>query len=276
MPSGESTIEIFADDDMLVQWDTADESGTQAVVQSSAVRIANSWSKDFNMTSDGIVEIITDVDAHLIITYGDEGRTSLLGEEGNYYSKYFIAPHSSGNLSITNPNANAATVTWKSGGVSVPANQTSVIPWPPSNIDSAAHIESSENILVEWGVGTNGIRMLAATDTGQVTGLQFMEDDSETIINYSSEFGDYQSKLSLDGDSGIMILEDDGAMRCIAIDQTASGWISTTLPWKSMNGLPEGQIISSWRNGEHPASIEITLIGTEGDSSHANLSLIHI
>ena len=272
LPSGESTIEIFADDDMLVQWDTADESGTQAVVQSSAVRIANSWSKDFNMTSDGIVEIITDVDAHLIITYGDEGRTSLLGEEGNYYSKYFIAPHSSGNLSITNPNANAATVTWKSGGVSVPANQTSVIPWPPSNIDSAAHIESSENILVEWGVGTNGIRMLAATDTGQVTGLQFMEDDSETIINYSSEFGDYQSKLSLDGDSGIMILEDDGAMRCIAIDQTASGWISTTLPWKSMNGLPEGQIISSWRNGEHPASIEITLIGTEGDSSHANIA----
>ena len=272
LPSGESTIEIFADDDMLVQWDTADESGTQAVVQSSAVRIANSWSKDFNMNSDGIVEIITDVDAHLIITYGDEGRTSLLGEEGNYYSKYFIAPHSSGNLSITNPNTNAATVTWKSGGVSVPANQTSVIPWPPSNIDSAAHIESSENILVEWGVGTNGIRMLAATDTGQVTGLQFMEDDSETIINYSSEFGDYQSKLSLDGDSGIMILEDDGAMRCIAIDQTASGWISTTLPWKSMNGLPEGQIISSWRNGEHPASIEITLIGTEGDSSHANIA----
>ena len=150
LPSGESTIEIFADDDMLVQWDTANESGTQAVVQSSAVRIANSWSKDFNMTSDGIVEIITDVDAHLIITYGDEGRTSLLGEEGNYYSKYFIAPHNSGNLSITNPSKNAATVTWKSGGVSVPANQTSVIPWPPSNIDSAAHIESSENILVEW------------------------------------------------------------------------------------------------------------------------------
>ena len=39
-----------------------------------------------------------------------------------------------------------------------------------------------------------------------------------------------------------------------------------------MNGLPEGQIISSWRNGEHPASIEITLIGTEGDSSHANIA----
>ena len=224
------------------------------------------------MTSDGLLEIITDVDAHMMITVGNEGRTSLLGEEGNYYSKYFIAPHSSGNLSITNPNENAATVTWKSGGISVPANQTSVVPWPPSNIDSAANVESSENILVEWGIGNNGMRMLAATDTGQITGLDFIEDDSETTINYTSEFGDYESKLTLDGDSGIMMLEDEGAMRCIAIDQTASGWISTTLPWKSMNGIPEGQIISAWRDGDHPASIEITLIGVEGDSTHANLA----
>ncbi len=272
LPSGQTTVEIFADDDMLVQWEAPDDSGNQAVVQSSAVRIANSWTKSINMTSDGLLEVITDVDAHMIITFGNEGRTSLLGEEGNYYSKYFIAPHSSGNLSITNPNENAATVTWKSGGVSVPANQTSVVPWPPSNINSAANIESSENIMVEWGVGNEGMRMLAATDTGQVTGLDFTEDDSETTINYTSEFGDYESKLTLDGDSGIMILEDEGAMRCIAIDQTASGWISTTLPWKSMNGIPEGQIISAWRNGDHPASIEITLIGVEGDSTHANLA----
>lgn len=272
LPSGQSTVEIFADDDMLIQWETPNDSGNQAVVQSSAVRIANSWTKSINMTSDGILEIITDVDAHMLISIGGEGRTSLLGEEGNFYSKYFIAPHSSGNLSITNPNENAATVTWKSGGVSVPANQTSVIPWPPSNIESAANIESSENIMVEWGIGSEGMRLLAATDTGQVTGLDFTEDDSETIINYSSELGDYESKLSIDGDSGIMILEDEGAMRCIAIDQTASGWISTTLPWKSMNGIPEGQIISAWRNGDHPASIEITLIGVEGDSTHANLA----
>ena len=70
----------------------------------------------------------------------------------------------------------------------------------------------------------------------------------------------------------MLILEDDGSMRCVAIDQTASGWISTTLPWKSMNGVPEGQIITSWREGDHPASLEITLIGVEGDATHANLA----
>tara|TARA_B100000700_G_scaffold322045_1_gene422657 strand:+ start:973 stop:3021 length:2049 start_codon:yes stop_codon:yes gene_type:complete len=272
LPSGETLVEVFADDDMLVQWEIPNDSGNEAVVQSPAVRIANSWSKQVNLTSDGILEIITDVDAHLLISHGNDGRVSLLGEEGNYFSKYFIAPFSTGNLSISNPNENAATITWKGGGISVPANQTTSVSWPPSNIDSAASIESSENVLIEWGAGNNGMRMLPAIDTGQVTGLEFMEDDSESIVNYSSEFEDYSSKLSMDGDSGMMILEDEGAMRCIAIDQTASGWISTTLPWKSMNGLPEGQIISSWSDGDHPASIEITLIGVEGDATHANLA----
>ncbi len=274
LPSGETMIEVFADEDLLVQWEAPGDSGKEAVVQSSAVRIANSWSKNVNLSSDGILEIITDVDAHLLISHENEGRISLLGEEGNYYSKHFIAPFSTGNLSISNPNENAATITWKNGGVSIPANQTGVVPWPPANIDSAATIESSENVLVQWGIGNEGLLMLPAIDTGQVTGLEFMEDDSETFVNYSSEFDDYSSKLSLDGDSGLLMLEDEGAMRCIAIDQTASGWISTTLPWKSMTGLPEGQVISSWRDGDHPASIEITLIGEEGDSTHANLATV--
>ena len=272
LPSGETTIELTADDDLLVQWETPNSSGKEAVIQSSAVRIANSWTKTVNLSADGLVEIITDVDAHLLITFGENGRTSLLGEEGNYFSKHFIAPAQSGNLTFSNPNENAATITWKNGGLSVPANQTISVEWPPNNINNASIIESSENVLIQWRKGTEGMNLLPAIDTGQVTGLEFIEDGSSQIINYTSEFGDYSSKLSMDGNSGIIMLEDTGAMRCIAIDQTASGWISTTLPWASMSGLTEGQIITSWRDGSHPASIEITLIGTEGDATHANLA----
>ena len=175
-------------------------------------------------------------------------------------------------MSFSNPNANAATITWKNGGVSIPANQTIEIAWPPSNIENASIVESSENVIVQWKLNENGLTMLPAIDTGQITGLDFIEDNSQTIINQSSEFGDYNSKLAKDGNNGMLILEDDGSMRCVAIDQTASGWISTTLPWKSMNGVPEGQIITSWREGDHPASLEITLIGVEGDATHANLA----
>ena len=272
LPAGETTIEIFADDDMLIQWETPETSGQETVVQSSAVRIANSWTKTVNMANIGLVEIVTDVDAHLMITHGNSGKTSLLGEEGNFFSKHFIAPAQVGNLSISNPNGNEATITWKNGGISIPSNQTLEIAWPPSNIDSAAIIESNQNVLVQWKLNEKGLTHLPAIDTGQITGLEFIEDNSATIINSTSEFGDYSEKLAKDGNAGILILEDDGAMRCISIDQTASGWISTTLPWKSMNGLPEGQIITSWRDGIHPASIEVTLIGVEGDATHANLA----
>ncbi len=272
LPKGETTIEVFSDDDMLIQWKTPSESGDIAVVQSPAVRVANSWEKKVNLSEIGLVEIMTDVDAHLMVTNGESGKTSLLGEEGNYLSKHFIAPHQSGKLIISNPSLNAATVTWKNGGISVPSNQTTEIDWPPVNLQNAAIVESSENVFLQWGLNTSGMNLLPAIDTGQITGMKFLGDNSDNFINTTSEFGDYSTMLAINGDSGIMVLEDDGAMRCIEVDQTASGWISTTLPWKSMNGVPEGQIITSWQDGDHPASIEITLIGLEGDSTHANLA----
>ena len=79
-------------------------------------------------------------------------------------------------------------------------------------------------------------------------------------------------KFVKNGDNGILFLEDDGAMRCISIDKTASGWITTNLPWDTMNGIPEGQIVKAWQEGNHPASIEITLIGENKDSNFAVLS----
>lgn len=272
IPAGESTIEVFADDDLLVQWTLDGQSGDEAVIEPLGVRLANSWSKNVNISNDAMLEIVTDVDAHLLISHGGKGRTGLLGEEGNFVSKYFIAPNSDGNLTISNPNENAATITWRNGGVSVPANQTSIVPWPPTGVENATTIESSESVQLQWSVGDAGMMMLPALDTGQITGLEFMEDNSENFDNYTSEEEDYSSKLGHSGNSGIILLEDEGATRCIAIDQTASGWISTTLPWKSMNGLPEGEVITAWRTGEHPASIEITLIGANDDSTHANLA----
>ena len=67
-------------------------------------------------------------------------------------------------------------------------------------------------------------------------------------------------------------MEHDGAKRCITIDVTASGWVSTSLPWDSMRGQPDGEILSAWREGSHPASIEITLIGAYEDSTHSVLA----
>ena len=50
LPSGETTVEVFADDDILVQWDSVTDSGQEAMPKSTAVRIANSWTKTFNLS----------------------------------------------------------------------------------------------------------------------------------------------------------------------------------------------------------------------------------
>ncbi len=272
LPVGNSTVEIFANDDLLVQWDVAGQSGDEAIVQSLGVRLANSWTKEFNLSEVSLLEVVTDIDAHMLITHEGKGKTYLLGEEGNYVSKQFIAPYSDGHLTVVNPNQNEATITWRNGGFSVPSNQTGTVSWPPVGMESAALIESSENIIVQWGVGADGMAMIPAIDTGQISGKDFMEDNSTTIVNSTSKHEDYFTKLGYSGNNGILLLEDEGSMRCIAIDQTASGWISTILPWDSLEGLSEGQIIDAWQTGLHPASMEITLIGTHGDATHANLA----
>ena len=153
---------------------------------------------------------MTDVDAHLMVTNGESGKTSLLGEEGNYLSKHFIAPHQSGKLIISNPSLNAATVTWKNGGISVPSNQTTEIDWPPVNLQNAAVVESSENVFLQWGLNTSGMNLLPAIDTGQITGMKFLGDNSDNFINTTSEFGDYSTMLAINGDSGIIADKERG------------------------------------------------------------------
>ena len=42
--------------------------------------------------------------------------------------------------------------------------------------------------------------------------------------------------FSVKGESGLTQLLHDGEQRCVGIDITASGWITTTLPWNNIAG----------------------------------------
>ena len=70
------------------------------------------------------------------------------------------------------------------------------------------------------------------------------------------------------GDSGLVQLMHDGQQRCVGINTTASGWITTELPWNSVSGRSEGQIMEAWSAGSHPSSYSINLIGSNGKSDH--------
>ena len=272
IPSGNVTIELMSKEDMLIQYSIDGSSTTEIVLQPAGVRYANSWIKQISPAKDSLLEIVTDVDAQLMLIHENTGQTMILGQENNYISKNFVAPYSDGNITIFNPNQDSATLTWRNGGYSVPGNQTLSIPWPPSGIENSTTLESNQDVMIKWSKQNNGAYTLPATDTGQITGMKFIIDEDDSITTKNSTHGDYTTKFVQNGDDGITILEDDGAMRCISIDQTASGWITTTLPWDTMNGIPEGQIVKAWQEGKHPASVEITLIGSVGDSNYAVLS----
>ena len=236
-PSGNFTIEVMSTDDMLVQYSVGEENGKDVVLKPAGVRMANSWQKEFTTSEDELVEVITDVDAQLIIVVEDIGSTMILGGENNFMSKNFISSNQVGNLTIINPNSNSATITWRNGGISVPENQSTTISWPPIDLENSSTISSNEDVMLVWSKDLNGTYNLAATDTGQISGMEFFPVNG-TKTNTTSENNDYNLQLISNGDNGLLLLEDDGAKRCISIDKTASGWISTTLPWDTMNGLP--------------------------------------
>ena len=290
MPVGNSVIELFSNDDMLIQWSVGTDSGTEVAIQTSALHLGNSWTKSFEIAEESLLEISTNSDARLLLMTNSSGRTTLIGTDGSPLSKEFVIPHTSASITITNPSALSSTITWKNDGIPIPAGESRTIEWPPSEITTAAILKSNNDAIIEWNSGPSGINQIVALDTGRFSGAEFRLNTSAQehdiqISGYETEWnqsddgiyvnttsGDSLSILRIEGQNGMLVLKSDGQERCVAIDITASGWITTELPWVNLDGRRNSEIVQAWRNGSHPASLEIRLIGTEGDSTHSTLS----
>jgi len=97
---------------------------------------------------------------------------------------------------------------------------------------------------------------------------------SQGISQMEVESGHALRLYHLRGQDGLIQAYHDGAQRCLSINVQASGWISSPLPWESMSGRSQVDLKNAWRAGTHPASMQITLIGVDGASTHANLGTI--
>mgnify|MGYP001168960980 FL=1 len=76
----------------------------------------------------------------------------------------------------------------------------------------------------------------------------------------------------VNGNNGLVEAKHDGVERCSAVNMMASGWISVDLPWLSLAGQENLAIKQSWKSGDFPSSMKITLIGHNGASTHSNLA----
>lgn len=124
----------------------------------------------------------------------------------------------------------------------------------------------------------------------QIAGYDSLWNFSSTIsFNHSSNFeapfhefsadiGDHHLSVleghpmrihRVSGNSGLVELVHDGFERCLGINTTASGWISTDLPWNTVSGRSELQILDAWEEGTHPSSYSVDLIAELGASEYS-------
>jgi len=304
LQEGNSTVNILSEQSLKIEWSGAAGIGEEFSILPTYPNAAVSWSKEFQMTDSGVINIITSDDAQLYLSQGDDGIATVQGDDGSYLAKRFIPPTTIGELMFINPQDTAATVTWRQGGTSVAANSSFTIAWPPVGQSDGLIVESTAEIMMQWSSGTEGISELSALDSGMHTGTSFLlqtdatyilELEGEETIWYNQTTNTTLSKTNpfssitiagtgeqidvLEGDplritmtngsSGLMHLESEGTRRCVNVNQTASGWIEVALPWKDIAGRTIPDIINAWNEGIHPAGLTIELIGHNSQSEHA-------
>ena len=130
------------------------------------------------------------------------------------------------------------------------------------------------------------LRLSGYTSTWNATGVSsqtgvFLENNNHRSITLAEgntsvrvETGHPLRVLRTAGETGLLQLPHDGERRCTSIDTQASGWISTDLPWERMGGRGEIDIQKAWREGRHPASLSIDVLGDDGVSSHGSIGSV--
>jgi len=130
------------------------------------------------------------------------------------------------------------------------------------------------------------LRLAGYTSTWNATGVSsqtgvFLESNNHRSITLAEgntsvrvETGHPLRVLRTAGETGLLQLPHDGERRCTSIDTQASGWISTDLPWERMGGRGEIDTQKAWREGRHPASLSIDVLGDDGVSSHGSIGSV--
>ena len=170
-------------------------------------------------------------------------------------------------------------VYWHNNNTNSNSMGASIIPADDTGFSSGlSHVFATHN--------SNNVDSIVA----QIAGYDSLWNFSSSIsFNHSSNFespfhefstdiGDHHLSVleghpmrihRVSGNSGLVELVHDGFERCLGINTTASGWISTDLPWNTVSGRSELQILDAWEDGTHPSSYSVDLIAEVGASEYS-------
>ncbi|MAM35700.1 MAG: hypothetical protein CL988_00860 [Euryarchaeota archaeon] len=174
LPLGDSRIHIISESANQIVINNQ-SSNTFYALPSNQNRVGVSFSHSFNQSDTEVVHISSSSPSRLILqTYSQEntGHFSIPSTDGQFLGHSFITPNINGEMVFSNPGTESVTVTWRGGGLSIPANQSSTFPWPPAEIRGAPLLDANGDLFVTWRMNSSGsgIYHHPADDTGALSG----------------------------------------------------------------------------------------------------------
>ena len=182
LPSGTIQLNIVAEELMMVHGNGAFGDFTEVALASDLINVRTSWSKTMTLDEPQVIHMTTTTDAQLMLSIGSEGSTTWKSLTGSIHGTSFIPPTQEGYLHLSNPNEDAAVVTWRGSGVTVDELSAYSIPWPPTGLDGASMLHSDLPVSVVWSESAtpSGVYEIGAIDTGMESGLRMHANNSNT------------------------------------------------------------------------------------------------
>ena len=198
LPSGTIQLNIVAEELMMVHGNGAFGDFTEVALASDLINVRTSWSKTMTLDEPQVIHMTTTTDAQLMLSIGSEGSTTWKSLTGSIHGTSFIPPTQEGYLHLSNPNEDAAVVTWRGSGVTVDELSAYSIPWPPTGLDGASMLQSDLPISVAWSeIATpSGVYEIGAVDTGMESGLR-MHANNSNAYNLEVRSNGQQSVLNV-------------------------------------------------------------------------------
>ena len=199
LPAGTSHINIVAEELLMVHGNGLFGDFTEVALPSELLNVKTKWNKTLELSTAQVVHITTTTNAQLMLSIGDTlGSSTWKSLTGSIHGTSFIPPTQDGYLLLSNPNDEAATVTWRGSGVTIDEKSSYSVAWPPLELDGASNLQSDLPISVTWTSSSSpiGVFELGAADTGMESGLMFNSNHSNTY-NLELRSNGEQSTLNI-------------------------------------------------------------------------------
>ncbi|MGB2339793.1 MAG: hypothetical protein ACPH9K_02205 [Candidatus Poseidoniaceae archaeon] len=199
LPAGTSHINIVAEELLMVHGNGLFGDFTEIALPSELLNVKTKWNKTLELSTAQVVHITTTTNAQLMLSIGDTlGSATWKSLTGSIHGTSFIPPTQDGYLLLSNPNDEAATVTWRGSGVTIDEKSSYSVAWPPLELDGASNLQSDLPISVTWTSSSSpiGVFELGAADTGMESGLMFNSNHSNTY-NLELRSNGEQSTLNI-------------------------------------------------------------------------------